>query len=869
MMAPGPSEQQQSLGNRLPLIWKRRITWIALYWEALWRSFWAPIALLLIAVSIVVSGIMAWLPEGGRIGLLAGLAAIIIMVFGLAFRRFQAPDQYAADRRLETENGLTHRPLTGSNDRLVLGATDRDAEKLWQAHQSWLREKLRGLPIPLPKATLPLVDPKGLFAVALLIFLVALFLPAGTLSDRLALALPRILPSMEAAQPRFGIEGWISPPDYTGKAPIFLSNSKVASLQSPSSEAEIAEIRPLEVPEGSRILLQLSHKGQAPRLEIGELTHSFEVQDENLFRIEAPIFMGDHLTIREGADRLISWPILVIPDSPPQIDFTQPPTGTAQASLRLDYQASDDYGLRKVEAHIKRADGLPDPAGEIEIALNLPLPAPYPQKARMPSFHDLAAHPWAGMAVEIELRAMDGNNQWGRSRPLAGKLPERYFTHPVARAIIEERKAINETQHREDRIPIAQRLSALGNKPEDFAQDFIVSLALRIAALRLSKAEEPAAVKDVQQILWQTALRIEEGGVASARDRLRELQKELQDAIANGASDEEIEKLMEEMKQALNEYLNNLQQQMQQALQDGRLQEMPMTNPDAMTRRDLQEMLNEMQKMLEGGARDAAREMLSQFQQLLENMRPMPYAGQPNSQESREMTQAMRDLQSLLRRQQELMDRTFRQGQQGEQGQPQGENSQPGDNPQQGNQGENGQNPQSGQNGQGGPSSQSGENGPSLPGEQRNIGDGLGELMDRLGKLGRQAPSNFGEAQQAMRNAERLLEQGDYEGAGAEQNKALEALRDGYELYAQQMMRQYGLIPSNRTDDPGYHLSPRYDPLERLLEDEGLSDGQVTIPEESDLQRARELRDELRRRWSEPERPKLERDYIDRLLKQF
>jgi hypothetical protein len=43
----------------------------------------------------------------------------------------------------------------------------------------------------------------------------------------------------------------------------------------------------------------------------------------------------------------------------------------------------------------------------------------------------------------------------------------------------------------------------------------------------------------------------------------------------------------------------------------------------------------------------------------------------------------------------------------------------------------------------------------------------------------------------------------------------------------------------------------------------------VEIPSESDVQRARRILDELRRRAGERNRPALERDYIDRLLKQF
>ena len=60
------------------------------------------------------------------------------------------------------------------------------------------------------------------------------------------------------------------------------------------------------------------------------------------------------------------------------------------------------------------------------------------------------------------------------------------------------------------------------------------------------------------------------------------------------------------------------------------------------------------------------------------------------------------------------------------------------------------------------------------------------------------------------------------------------------------------------------------DPLGRNENGTGAIDTtDVKIPEQSDVQRARELIDELRRRSGDRARPKVERDYIDRLLKRF
>jgi len=62
------------------------------------------------------------------------------------------------------------------------------------------------------------------------------------------------------------------------------------------------------------------------------------------------------------------------------------------------------------------------------------------------------------------------------------------------------------------------------------------------------------------------------------------------------------------------------------------------------------------------------------------------------------------------------------------------------------------------------------------------------------------------------------------------------------------------------------------DPFGRQRQDNGTSpdnDGGITIPDNNQLQHAKEIYDELRRRSTEPTRPEIEREYIDRLLKQY
>ena len=60
------------------------------------------------------------------------------------------------------------------------------------------------------------------------------------------------------------------------------------------------------------------------------------------------------------------------------------------------------------------------------------------------------------------------------------------------------------------------------------------------------------------------------------------------------------------------------------------------------------------------------------------------------------------------------------------------------------------------------------------------------------------------------------------------------------------------------------------DPLGQPLRGRDYGDDiTVKVPGEIDVQRARRILEELRRRFADPDRPQIELDYIERLLKNF
>jgi hypothetical protein len=123
-----------------------------------------------------------------------------------------------------------------------------------------------------------------------------------------------------------------------------------------------------------------------------------------------------------------------------------------------------------------------------------------------------------------------------------------------------------------------------------------------------------------------------------------------------------------------------------------------------------------------------------------------------------------------------------------------------------------------------------------------------------------------------MRDAVGALQQGLPGEAVAPQSDALDQLQQAARQLARQMENRLGGRPGYRPGMPGNPMGHSFgrDPFGRpIFEGGGYDEGDVKIPDKSTIQRAREILDELRRRAGEPSRPRLERDYIERLLKQF
>ncbi|KAA0679208.1 TIGR02302 family protein [Roseomonas genomospecies 6] len=830
----------------------------ALLWERLWPALWAPVAIAGAFLALALLNVFLLLP--------GWLHALVLLLFVAAIgwtgwrglRAFRLPDEGAARRRLERDSGLPHRPLHTLRDRPA--GNDPVATELWRLHQERVRAAMRRLRVAWPQSDgLAAHDRYALRALVVLVLIAAGGASWGDWKPRLSAAVSPHFGGTAAASVA-ALDLWVTPPEYTGLPPVFLKSAN------PAHTPNLAD--PVPVPKGSLVLARVTGGSGTPSLEAGGKPAAFEAVDSSTFQIQQPIDSGTRVAVTQGSNVLGSWNVRVIPDNPPAIAYASPPAKGERGALRLDYTAQDDYGLAEAKAVVRLA--LPeDEAPALDrspIELPLALPGVRPREARNAAFHDLTGHPWAGLNVTVRLTALDGAGQTGSTEDVAMVLPERVFNHPVARAIVEERKKLT-LRPKQLRIEVARALADISSRPSQFGGDLVAFLALRTAVNRLLLDEEAAAVPAVQQLLWETALRIEDGGLSLAERDLRDAERRLAEALERGADDQELKKLMDELQAALDKFLDAMEQQMREALERG--EQIPMVPPEMadrmMDRQDLQEMMDRMRQMAETGARDAARQMLSQLQQMMENMRNGAMA-QMQQQGQNEAAQMMRELQELAQRQQNLLDQTFRQSQE-QMGQQDGQQQGQGPRNRQGRQ-------QQGQQGQSGsPLMQ------KQAEQQEALRRQLGELMRRMGEQqGGEIPRPLGRAERAMRDAGQALQQGQPGSAVPPQTQAMDELQQGMQAMAEQMMQQMmgQQGPAMMGQQPGQAQQQRQgqgrnrDPLGRRPSGFGNYDSDdVKIPEEAELQRAREILDELRRRSGQYGRPQMEREYIDRLLKQF
>lgn len=857
---------------------KRVLARSVLFTERLLPLFLPIAGIAALFVSLAWFGIYREVPDVVRLAIVFVLVFAFIASF-LPFLKVRLPSISEADRLLEERNGLDHQPVAVQDDQIA--ADTPFARALWQEHQRRMAERIAALDAGLPQPDIARYDRYALRAVPALLFVTALAYSGSNGAGSIADAFRQHVPESEA--PAIRIDAWITPPGYTGQPPVFLSGlgtQDAAGVTVPQKSKVTVRIsggpsdeKVLFVKQSDGAVLDVAEKDDPsrPQAAASNTPGAQPAPVPTPAAANAPMVARTHeLELDEAgelrvADRI--WTIGVTPDRAPEIAFDGTPRRAINGALEIAFTAKDDYGLQKAHAEIVPLEEQPGATPLYPHPdYKLDLPRHNARDTKGVASRNITEHPLAGQMVRITLVATDGAGQTGRSAPIEMELPGRNFNEPLAAAVAEQRKvfALDTRQ-----MPKAIELNeALVIRPDETIPDLGNFVAIESARARMSMADGEEQLKDTADYLWAIALGIEDGDLSLAERRLRDAQQALSDALENGASDEEIQRLMAELRSAMQEFLQQLAERMQN--QQGGQQQQNAQN--TLRQQDLDNLLDQLENLARSGNRDQAQQLLSELQRMMNNLQ----AGRPQQGQQQQNSEARRQIDKLgeiMQEQQRLMDETFRldqalrdrmqrgdpqQGEEGAEGQQQ-----------QGQQGQDGQQGQQGQqNLDGMTAEQLREALRQLREQQEQLGQQLGELQEGLRGMGMEPGPGFGEAQQEMQGAGEALGQGEGDRAVQGQGRAMEALRQGARDMMNQMMQaQQGQDGQGPQMGQGQGNQDGRDPLGRPRATSGPDFGeQVKVPDEIDVQRAREILEAIRDKLGENSSPEIERQYLERLL---
>ncbi|OAN52350.1 hypothetical protein A6A04_01260 [Paramagnetospirillum marisnigri] len=589
---------------------------LALWWERLVPAVTAGASLLALATALALFDAASWLPGWlHALVLLALLAALVWLVWWA--RRQVPPTEAEAQRRLEAESGVSHRPLAVLEDRLASG----DAP-LWRLHLQRMEAEAETLRPGWPRPVLAARDPFALRFAALLLLVIAL---AGTGADWPQRLGRFLIPAM--ALPGLGpvaVEAWVQPPPETGLGPMALP----------------PDGRAVSIPRGSTVTAVLRGGLGRGSLRAGDAEVAFGADDGGGRRAEAVVESGERLVVEQGWRTVAAWPLAVVADAPPVVSLSNKTESDERGRLNLRLDASDDYGLARLWLAIRPVE---PPPGTETLTLPLVLPGDRPRQAALAPRLDLAAHDWAGLPVLVAPHAEDGAGQIGLGLPLRLTLPERLFRNPVARALIEWRRQVSQSPQAAPEVVL--RLRLLLADPDAVNGDGRVYLALSL--VRRLLASPGFDRHEVRDLLWNAATRLDEGGLPAAEQELEQARRDLEQALAEGAPPAKLAELLERFEAALERWMA--------AMAEGPAGPSAPGDAQVVDEADLMEAMEALRQLAETGDREGLRRRLAELGETLSQLG----RARPPGPEDQAAAKALSRLRDLARQQQDLLDHSF------------------------------------------------------------------------------------------------------------------------------------------------------------------------------------------------------------------
>ena len=748
-------------------------SWLVLAASRFWTQFWPALCVTAFYASLCFFNIPATF---GRWAHLFLLAAFVLVIAALAFRggrSFHWPTRNETERAMERAGRLPHQPLAALKDKPA-GNVSKETQALWDKHVAAYKNAKEHVRLPAFESNTPARDPYGLRHAVILFLVIGFVVAADDAPYRLQAGLT---PDIHLALPRTTgtLEAWIVPPAYTNTAPQFLAATRDITVTG----------KDVTVPAGSTLKIRMTPKRKhAPKLRLAGVSHALVKAGDKSYTAELPIQNAGGLVIREGFYEHGRWTLNITKDTPPDvaIDLTGK---TSRAALKITWHARDDYGISSATATIT-------PVQEKDTQLQMSLPVSedadetivfdmiLPPHNGTPTLEtiDLTAHPHAGLAADLAITVTDAAGQSTTSAPHRFILPERKFTNPLAQRLVEERKKLSFANDPISYTAIAKRIHDIGKLPELYKHDVVVYLALDAAVNRLTAPEvKPAVKKDMQRLLWDVALKLEDGGLSTAARDLSAALQRLSGAMNNpNLSPQEIQQLMQDVQAAMQNYMQELARELAQRLsKNGKMAKMPPAIAEKFMKKvDFADMMKQLEELAQQDSRAALQKMAEMLQNTIDSLN----VGDVEEMQEKQVKamEALEDLQKLIEAQQSLMDKTNRLA-------PEDDTKE-------------------------------------ATTEQATLRQELGDIVRKISEGIDRIPEHFATADKEMKSAKEKLGASDAPAAVLHQKAALDALQQGMDQsmqamaeQMQQVMISFGGLGSS--GNRGAKFGEVYDPMGR------------------------------------------------------
>ena len=793
---------------------------LALYTERLTYAFFPVLILSFFILGLGLTGMLGLFGSLGSKILVLVLLLLWLRVFFHNLKSFKAPTASDIDSRLESDNSLKHNPLFTLKDRLSEDSSQQK-QNMWLIYRKKLESQTeRKLRIAPPSPRFSYRDPFALGIFAVLLMIVGFIMAGHNWETRLKTS---FFPfgSTESDISASPLTITFTPPSYIRKSP--------AHYTGPDYEKNI------QVPEGTVIKAIYNTPYFKPALKVDGETIPFTEIDRNTYSAQTELTETTTVKISQLGFARARIKTEIIPDKKPKIRLSGSVERVGNGNFVIPIVVNDDYGIDKIILTGKLTQFSDQTAlGEEIYEENIVALQTNGEEIELSERFDLTSHFWAGHKVMLKVGAQDSKGQITYTDEFSYTLPERQFLNPFAQKIVQNRrKLVNASLF--EQMEVADSLMRLRNSIGSYNGDKVVFLALTSASRRLAYTNDKSVLPQVINTLWDTALRVEEGGLGTAMRQLKENQQKLLETLNDPNSSVEqkmaaMQKLQESMEQFWSEFMKEMQERLRQGEkipEITNLENIQEINPGKVN-----DFMEQMMEEISKGNTEAAMKMAQQLQNMMGMMSSDMMPSMPK--EARDIAQAMENLSDLIEQQKGLIEKS------------------------------------KGRAGANKPNSEMAGNGSSSPqqdaGQQSAMAGQLQALTDKLGTAG--MPINTDEqteAMSAMREAAARILNEQYDNALSSQNSSLRYMEDLQQNLMQslkQAMQRSGGLPFGLKGQ-------KRDIFGRPQDGAGVSYEEVEIPDEMKERNLQDILNIIRERASETQRPLDERDYYKRLLRQW